>query len=70
VKKKLDFSKGIKGKFYVPIKKIRIPIYLDKANQEYFQNLATDKKIAVETLVNGILASDRALIDTAIGKRR
>ena len=44
MKKSYDFSKGIKGKFYIPENEIQLPIYLDSSNQKYFLNLAKEKK--------------------------
>lgn len=64
MKKSYDFSKGIKGKFYIPEKEIEIPIYLDSSNQEYFLNLAKEKKTAISKIVNQILKKDRELIDS------
>ncbi|MCK4797221.1 MAG: hypothetical protein KAT05_07550 [Spirochaetes bacterium] len=63
MKKKYDFSKGVKGKFYIPEKEIELPIYLDKENRKYFLNLSKTKKIAMSKLVNNILSKDRELID-------
>ena len=37
MKKKYDFSKGVKGKFYINANDIELPIYLDKKNQELYQ---------------------------------
>ena len=38
MKKEYDFSKAEKGKFFVPIDKIKIPIYLDKRVQLHYLN--------------------------------
>jgi len=63
MKKEYDFSKGVKGKFYIPEKEIELPVYLDKDNLEFFMNLSRSKKIAMSKLVNKILSKDRELID-------
>ncbi|HNX24738.1 MAG TPA: hypothetical protein PKG60_11880 [Spirochaetota bacterium] len=63
MKKEYDFSKGVKGKFYIPEKDIELPVYLDKENLEYFINLSRSKKIAMSKLVNKVLSKDRELID-------
>lgn len=68
MKKTYDFSKGVKGKFYVPENEIELPVYLDKKNQEFYLNLAKEKKIAMSQLVNEFLSKDREIIDTAIVK--
>ena len=63
-----DFSKGIKGKFYVPESAIELPVYLDKKNQEFYLKLAREKKVALSKLINEFLTKDREIIDTAISK--
>ena len=68
MKKTYDFSKGVKGKFYVPENEIELPVYLDKKNQEFYLNLAKEKKIAMSQLINEFLSKDREIIDTAIVK--
>jgi hypothetical protein len=68
MKKTYDFSKGVKGKFYVPENEIELPVYLDKKNQEFYLNLAKEKKIAMSKLINEFLSKDREIIDTAIVK--
>ena len=68
MKKQYDFSKGIKGKFYIPESEIELPVYLDKENQKYYLNLAKEKNIAMSELINAILSKDRELIDTAVNK--
>lgn len=64
MKKSYDFTNGIKGKFYIPENEIELPIYLDKENQEFFMNLAREKKTVISKLVNKILTKDRELINT------
>ena len=60
-----DFSKGVKGKFYVPAGQIKLPVYLDRKNSVYFTRLANEKKVRLSRLVNDVLAKDREIIDTA-----
>ncbi|MCC6274364.1 MAG: hypothetical protein IT569_00765 [Leptospiraceae bacterium] len=68
MKKQYDFSKGVKGKFYVPASEIELPIYLDKENQKYFLNLAKEKKVKISKLINKVLSKDRKLIESVISK--
>ena len=68
MKKEYDFSKGVKGKFYIPEQEINLPIYLNKTNQKYFLNLAKEKKIAVSQLINSLLSRNRELIDSVLLK--
>ena len=63
MKKEYDFSKGVKGKFYVPENEIELPVYLDKENLMFFMDLSRTKKMAMSKLVNKVLSKDRELID-------
>jgi hypothetical protein len=63
MKKEYDFSKAVKGKFFIPEKDIELPVYLDKENQAFFMNLSRSKKMAMSKLVNKVLSKDRELID-------
>jgi len=40
MKKQYNFSKGIKGKFYISEEEIQLPLYLDKKNQDFYTKLA------------------------------
>ena len=44
MKKEYDFSKAEQGKFYRPIEKLEIPVYLDKEVKEFFGKTASKKK--------------------------
>ena len=63
-----DFSKGVKGKFYVHESEIELPIYLDKKNQEFYLNISREKKVALSIIINDFLTKDREIIDTALNK--
>ena len=63
-----DFSKGVKGKFYIRESEIELPIYLDKKNQEFYLNISREKKVALSKIVNDFLTKDREIIDTALNK--
>jgi hypothetical protein len=66
MKKQYDFSKGIKGKFYIPENEIELPVYLNKDNQEYYMKLAKKKKMAMSKFVNNVLSKEKDLINTVI----
>lgn len=68
MRKHYDFSKGVKGKFYIPENEIELPIYLDKTNQEFFLDLANEKKVAVSKLINNLLSNNRELIESVLLK--
>jgi hypothetical protein len=63
MKKHYDFSKGEKGKFYIPEEEIELPVYLNTNNQKYYLDLATNKKIAMSKLINSILTKDKDIVD-------
>jgi len=63
-----DFSKGVKGKFYVCESEIKLPIYLNEKNQDFYFNLSREKKVALSKIINYFLTKDREIIDTALGK--
>jgi len=50
MKKQYDFSKGEKGKFYIPENEIELPVYLDENNRKYYSELASEKKIAMSNI--------------------
>lgn len=68
MKKNYDFSKGEKGKFYIPENEIELPIYLNENNQKYYSELAIEKKVAISKLINNILSSDIELINVFVSK--
>ena len=46
MKKEYDFSKAVQGKFYRPIAKLEIPVYLDKEVKEFFFDVDKFSRIA------------------------
>jgi hypothetical protein len=61
----IDFSEGVRGKFYRPDMKLALPVYLDKDVQSRLSNLATAKGVDISELVNDLLKKDLELIETA-----
>jgi hypothetical protein len=55
MKKKYDFSKAVKGKFYFPEKELNIPIYLDSKNKKFFNDRAISLGTTTSDLVNKVL---------------
>ncbi len=55
MKSEYDFSNGIRGKFYQPNTKFRIPIYLDKDLVDYFTQQAEEKGVDVNKMINDLL---------------
>jgi hypothetical protein len=64
VKKEYDFSKGIRGKFYRPNAKLKLPVYLDDDIAEFVEKYARRKRANVQTVVNDILRANKEMIQT------
>ena len=62
VKKEYDFSKAVQGKFYRPIAKLEIPVYLDREVKEFFSKTASKKKIDIDKVVNTILRKEMEML--------
>lgn len=62
MKKEYDFSKGVRGKFYHPNVRLKLPIYLDDDIAELVQKYAERKKVDVQTVVNEILRNNKEMI--------
>jgi hypothetical protein len=59
----IDFSKGVRGKFYHPNATFNLPVYLDMDVQHFLAELAAKKGVDMSDLANDILKKDIALID-------
>lgn len=62
MQKEYDFSKAEQGKFYRPIEKLEIPIYLDKKVKEFFMKKALDKNVKLEKVINTILRKEMEIL--------
>jgi hypothetical protein len=60
MKKEYDFTKAEQGKFYRPIEKLDIPIYLDREILEYFlkSRKIKDKNFSISEIINALLKKD------------
>ena len=58
MRKEYDFSKGERGKFYLPDMKLNIPIYLDEEVSAFVDKIASKKKVDRSTVVNQLLRGD------------
>ena len=61
MKKEYDFSNAEKGKFYRPINRLEIPIYLDKKVKDYYLSISKDKKVDFNKMINSILKKEMEL---------
>ncbi len=66
MKKEYDFSRAEQGKFYRPVEKLEIPIYLDKEIKEFFSKKALGKNVDLDKVVNTILRKEMEVLK-AIG---
>ncbi len=62
MKKEYDFSKAEQGKFYRPIEKIELPVYLDKDVKAFFSKKASQRKVDLEKMVNAILRKEMEML--------
>ena len=59
----IDFSKGVRGKFYHASAKLNLPVYLDEAVQDYLAAKADAKGIELSDLVNDLLKREIEIIE-------
>ena len=61
----IDFSKGIRRKFFKPGARLNLPVYLEADVQDYLAARAKARGIEVAQLVNELLKKDIELIEAA-----
>jgi hypothetical protein len=61
--REIDFSKGVRGKFYRPGMKLRIPIYLEETLLGSLAEIAERRGINLDDLVSDLLRRDLAIVD-------
>ena len=61
--KEVDFSKGVRGKFYRPGMKLRIPVYLEEALLGSLAEIADRRGVNLDDLVSDVLRRDLAIVD-------
>jgi hypothetical protein len=61
----IDFSKGVRGKFFRPDATVNLPVYLDAEVQAYLAERAKARGVDVGQLVNELLKKDIELIEAA-----
>ncbi len=59
----IDFSGGVRGKFYRPNATLNLPVYLDPPVLEYLTARATARGVPLNELVNQLLKKDIELIE-------
>jgi hypothetical protein len=61
----IDFSKGVRGKFFSQNARLDVPVYLDSDVQAYLSERAAARGIEIGQLVNELLKKDIELIEAA-----
>lgn len=59
----IDFSKGVRGKFYHPDARLNLPVYLDADVQAYLAAIASRKGVQLSELANDLLKREIDLIE-------
>ena len=59
----IDFSGGVRGKFYRPNAKLNLPVYLDDEVRAYLADIATKKGVPVSDIANDLLKHEIAIIE-------
>jgi len=59
----IDFSQGIRSKFYQPELKLNLPVYLDEDVQKFLASIAEKKGIAISDIANDLLKKDIAIME-------
>ena len=60
----IDFSGGVRGKFYHPGATFNVPVYLDAEVQAYLSAIAAKKGVALSDLANDLLKKEIAILET------
>jgi hypothetical protein len=61
----IDFSGGVRGKFYQPDATLRLPVYLEADVQAYPVALAARKGMPLSELANDLLKKEIAILEVA-----
>jgi hypothetical protein len=59
----IDFSKGVRGKFYRPGMELHIPVYLDSGVMDRLTEIAHRKGIQLDDLVSDLLRRELAIAE-------
>ena len=61
--KEVDFSKGVRGKFYRPGMSIRLPVYLEERLLGNLAEIAERKGMNLDDLVSDVLRKELAIAE-------
>ena len=62
MKKKYDFTNGIRGKFFSKEATFEIPVYLEPQNEVFVRKIAEDKKMTLSEIVNQLISKNKELV--------
>lgn len=62
MKKEYDFSKAERGKFYKKNARLQIPIYLNRKNLQFVEDVANRRNTDVGSVVNELIEQDQRII--------
>lgn len=57
----IDFSKGIRGKFYRPNLELKLPVYLDATLQQRLLDIAQQRNLSFSEMVNDLIKKELAI---------
>jgi hypothetical protein len=57
----IDFSKGLRGKFYRPNLVIKLPVYLDDTLQQRLLDIAQQRNISFSEVANDLIKKELAI---------
>ena len=61
--REIDFSKGVRGKFYRPNAELHVPVYLDPNVLRSLGEIADRKGVLLNDLVNDVLRKELAIVE-------
>jgi hypothetical protein len=61
--REIDFSKGVRGKFYRPNAEFHVPVYLDPNVLRSLGEIADRKGVLLNDLVNDVLRKELAIVE-------
>jgi hypothetical protein len=61
----IDFSPGVRGKFYQPNVTLNLPVYLELDVQARLAHLAAGKGVSLSDLANELLKKEIAILEAA-----
>ncbi len=61
--REIDFSGGVRGKFYRPNARLNLPVYLDADVQAYLVAIAARKGVPLSELTNDLLKKEIAILE-------